>query len=70
MVEASTPPSPYGAPLWELERGGRIAVGSETHKELFCRVLLGTFDPYKPATIDWPELSGDELERRCQSKSA
>jgi hypothetical protein len=35
---------------------GRIRLGSEDHKTLFCRTLLTTFDPYKPAVIDWPKL--------------
>jgi hypothetical protein len=34
----------------------RIRVGSDAHKTLFCRTLLDTFDPYKPAVIDWPVL--------------
>ena len=40
-----------------------LAIGSELHKDLFCAVLLDTFDPYKPAVIDWPELSADAHER-------
>lgn len=63
MVQASTSAEQAGALVWRLDRCGRIKVGSEVHKELFCRMLLGTFDPYKPAIIDWPELSGDELDR-------
>ncbi len=35
---------------------GPIRFGSEAHKVLFCRTLLDTFDPYKPAVIDWPKL--------------
>jgi hypothetical protein len=35
---------------------GPIRAGSDSHKTLFCRTLLDTFDPYKPAVIDWPEL--------------
>ncbi|HXY98642.1 MAG TPA: ferritin-like domain-containing protein [Stellaceae bacterium] len=35
----------------------RIAIGSQRHKELFCAVLLDTFDPYRPAVIDWPDLA-------------
>ncbi|MBV8798588.1 MAG: ferritin-like domain-containing protein [Alphaproteobacteria bacterium] len=42
---------------------GRIRVGSEEHKKLFCRTLLETFDPYKPAVIDWPELAPDARGR-------
>ena len=37
--------------------------GSEAHKTLFCRTLLTTFNPYKPAVIDWPELDAETRER-------
>ncbi len=42
---------------------GRIRLGSEAHKRLFCRTLLETFNPYKPAVLDWPELTPDARER-------
>ena len=42
---------------------GPIRYGSEAHKILFCRTLLDTFDPYKPAVIDWPALKPDEQAR-------
>ena len=35
---------------------GPIRLGSEQHKALFSRMLLDTFNPYKPAVIDWPQL--------------
>jgi hypothetical protein len=38
-----------------------IALGSEAHKALFCRTLLDTHDPYRPALLDWPTL--DEATR-------
>jgi hypothetical protein len=41
----------------------RIRRGSEAHKALFCRTLLDTFNPYKPAVIDWPELDAEARER-------
>ena len=40
-----------------------IRLGSEEHKILFCRTLLDTFNPYKPAVIDWPELDPETCER-------
>ena len=40
-----------------------IRRGSAAHKALFCRTLLDTFDPYKPAVIDWPELDAPARER-------
>jgi hypothetical protein len=42
---------------------GRIRLGSEEHKNLFCRTLLTTFDPYRPAIVDWPQLD-DETRRK------
>jgi hypothetical protein len=43
--------------------GGGIRLGSDAHKTLFCRTLLDTFDPYKPAVIDWPELDSEARNR-------
>ncbi len=42
---------------------GPIRSGSEAHKVLFCRTLLDTFDPYKPAVIDWPSLDEEARNR-------
>jgi len=42
---------------------GPIRIGSEAHKQLFCRMLLETFNPYRPAVIDWPSLSDEARER-------
>jgi hypothetical protein len=41
----------------------RLRLGSEEHKTLFCRTLLFTFNPYKPAVIDWPKLDEEPLRR-------
>ena len=55
------------ARVWQGRGGpGRIRPGSEQHKTLFCRMLLDTFDPYKPAVIDWPKLD-DEARGRLVS---
>ncbi len=42
---------------------GPIRIGSDEHKKLFCRTLLDTFDPYKPAVIDWPKLDRAAQDR-------
>ncbi len=42
---------------------GPIRVGSDAHKSLFCRTLLDTFNPYKPAVIDWPKLDAEAQNR-------
>jgi hypothetical protein len=44
-------------------RTDRIRPGSDAHKRLFCRTLLDTFNPYKPAVIDWPQLEQEARER-------
>ncbi len=48
---------------WVGEPKGPIRLGSEAHKELFSRMMLETFDPYRPAVLDWPKLSPEALER-------
>jgi hypothetical protein len=48
---------------WRGGEPGDAPLGSEAHKRLFSRMLLDTFNPYKPAVIDWPKLSEDERER-------
>jgi hypothetical protein len=40
-----------------------LKIGSEEHKQRFCRMLLDTFNPYKPTVIAWPELPPDALHR-------
>jgi hypothetical protein len=42
---------------------GPIRLGSDAHRILFCRTLLDTFDPYKPAVIDWPKLDAEARDR-------
>ncbi len=43
--------------------GGDFRIGSEEHKVLFCRMFLDSYDPYKPAVIQWPNLAPDALAR-------
>jgi hypothetical protein len=40
-----------------------IEIGSTQHKELFCALLLDTFDPYRPAVIEWPTLDREARGR-------
>src|ERR1041385_1744080 len=43
--------------------GGDFRIGSEEHKVLFCRMFLDSYDPNKPAVIQWPDLAPDALAR-------
>jgi hypothetical protein len=40
-----------------------LRIGSEEHKGLFCRMLLDTHDPYRPAVISWPKLDAAAFKR-------
>ncbi|WP_175760736.1 ferritin-like domain-containing protein [Burkholderia anthina] len=48
---------------WTFERHGPVRIGSDAHRQMFCRMLLDTHNPYKPAVIDWPALQPDALKR-------
>lgn len=48
---------------WALDEPGAIAIGSDAHKRLFCRMLVETHHPYKPAVIQWPVLDADARHR-------
>jgi hypothetical protein len=48
---------------WAHESNGPVRLGSDTHKQMFCKMLLDTHNPYKPAVIDWPPLAPAELKR-------
>ena len=41
----------------------KLKIGSEEHKRVFCRMLLDTHDPYRPAVIPWPKLEEDAFNR-------
>ena len=51
--------TPSGTPVPQ----GRIRYGSDAHKRLFCKTLLDTFNPYRPAVIDWPKLEKATQDR-------
>jgi hypothetical protein len=40
-----------------------IKVGSDAHKELFCRRFLETHELYDPVVLPWPELDDAQLGR-------
>lgn len=44
-------------------RPGSFRLGSAAHKEAFCRMLLDTHDPYRPAVMAWPVLDASAYAR-------
>ena len=51
------------ARIWEAHEFGPIMLGSEAHKQAFCRMLLDTHNPYRPSIIDWPALDPAARDR-------
>jgi hypothetical protein len=45
-----------------------LKIGSEEHKQMFCRMLLETHNPYKPAVIAWPALAPDARQRGYRAR--
>jgi len=56
-------PFPEIPPSGPAVGDGPIRFGSEEHKRLFCTMLLDTFNPYRPAVIDWPTLEPETQAR-------
>ncbi|XGV96930.1 MAG: ferritin-like domain-containing protein [Leptolyngbya sp. BL-A-14] len=40
-----------------------MKIGSEAHKELFCRSFMESYQEYEPAKLPWPTLDAAALER-------
>ncbi len=53
----------HTARFWRYERTGPVPPGSDAHAEMFARLLLETFNPYRPAVIDWPVLAPPDRDR-------
>jgi len=48
---------------WTADAAGPIILGSEEHKQAFCRMLLDTHNPYRPSVVDWPILEPEARDR-------
>ncbi|VVE89381.1 aminomethyltransferase [Pandoraea bronchicola] len=48
---------------WQYDVDGPVPIGSDSHKSMFCRMLLESHNPYKPSVIDWPALPPDARRR-------
>jgi hypothetical protein len=48
---------------WQFPASGKLAIGSDAHREAACRMFRETFNPYKPSVIEWPTLDPEALNR-------
>jgi hypothetical protein len=40
-----------------------MKIGSEEHKQLFCREFIASHRRFDPAALEWPDLDADALGR-------
>jgi hypothetical protein len=48
---------------WVSMEHGPLAPGSDRHRRAVCRMFRETFNPYRPAVLDWPALDPLTLQR-------
>lgn len=53
----------HAARHWRFGGGAPLHRGSSDHRAMFSRMLLDTFNPYKPAIIEWPKLDAAARDR-------
>ena len=63
MDAATIAAADHAARHWSWPDPDPLTPGSEAHKRAACRMFHDTFNPYKPAVIEWPRLSDEARER-------
>jgi hypothetical protein len=53
----------HAARHWTSAEPGPLRPGSAEHRRALRTMFRETFNPYKPAVIDWPRLDAEALER-------
>jgi hypothetical protein len=48
---------------WTSRLNGELVPGSERHRQEVCRMFRETFNPYRPAVLEWPALDDATLQR-------
>jgi hypothetical protein len=48
---------------WRSPLGGPLRPGSARHRSATCRMFRHTFNPYRPAVLDWPVLAPEVRAR-------
>jgi hypothetical protein len=63
MDDAVVATADFNARHWNFPLAGAIRAGSEAHFAMLTRLLLETYNPYKPAVLNWPKLEPETLAR-------
>jgi hypothetical protein len=63
MTSATIATADFNMRHWDFPVPGAIKFGDSRHFEMLTRLLLETYNPYKPAVLDWPKLDPETLQR-------
>ncbi|MDD2705817.1 MAG: ferritin-like domain-containing protein [Acidocella sp.] len=63
MDETTLETADFNARHWTFSTPGPIKPGGQAHYEMFTQLLSATYNPYKPAVLDWPKLDPETLKR-------
>ena len=63
MTTATIATADYNMRHWDYDVKGLIKFGDPTHFAMLTQLLLDTYNPYRPAVLDWPKLEPHTLAR-------
>jgi hypothetical protein len=63
MEDAAVITADFNARHWNFSAPGRIRPGSTAHFAMLTELLPATYNPYKPAVLNWPKLEPETLAR-------
>jgi hypothetical protein len=63
MDEAAVATADFNARHWVFSPPGAIRPGSDAHFQMLTELLKATYNPYKPAVLNWPKLDAETLAR-------
>ncbi len=63
MDDAATATADFNARHWHFPSPGPIKPGAAAHFAMLTQLLAATYNPYKPAVLDWPKLDPETLAR-------
>jgi hypothetical protein len=63
MDEPAVATADFNARNWNFPVPGKIKVGADAHFQMLTQLLKETYNPYKPAVLDWPKLDPETLAR-------
>jgi hypothetical protein len=63
MSESAVATADYNARHWDYPVPGKIKIGADDHFKMLTQLLKATYNPYKPAVLNWPKLDPETLHR-------